>query len=162
MQAKEITLVNVNKNAMKRVAKLIASQLKSNGILALYGDLGAGKTFFTIAFCHYLGLPDYVSSPSYVLLNEYSNQEVNVKHFDLYRLSSVEEAFELGLPEIFSQDIHIIEWPDIINEILPLDTISIHFQINENQTRQLKVKSSNPLILSVILNDKLLKKTIPN
>lgn len=112
-----------NKSDTFNIAQGVLNTLCYVDILALYGNLGAGKTFFTQNLCSLLGVKDFVTSPSYVLLNEYKgclrNVSVNIFHFDLYRLGNLDEAFEIGIPELFSQGISIIEWPNVIEDLLP-------------------------------------------
>ncbi|MFC1888075.1 tRNA (adenosine(37)-N6)-threonylcarbamoyltransferase complex ATPase subunit type 1 TsaE [Candidatus Cloacimonadota bacterium] len=109
------------------LAKRIAARAKAGDILALYGELGAGKTFFTQHLCRYLGIEDIVSSPSYVLINLYRGR-LPVTHADLYRLSSMEEVMELGLDEMFADRLTVIEWPEIADELLPVHTLHIKFK----------------------------------
>ena len=89
-------------------AKELAPKLKNGDVLALYGELGAGKTFFTQRLCKFLGVKENVSSPSYVLMNEYLGNYI-IRHLDLYRLDAVEEILELGLHELYEEAITIIE-----------------------------------------------------
>ena len=105
------------------LAKEIAGTLKAGNVIALTGDLGAGKTTFTRFLCDHLNLTSLVSSPTYGYLNIYDDK---VAHFDLYRLSSKEDFFSLGFEEYLSESfISIIEWPEIINQYLPSSTIHI-------------------------------------
>jgi len=114
------------------LAKLVASNLKAGDVLALYGELGTGKTFFTQQLCKLLGISEIVSSPSYVLINQY-NGDIPVTHADLYRLTSFEEVLELGLIEMFEGKITVIEWPEIAAEFLPEDTLHIHLKLDGNK-----------------------------
>jgi len=108
------------------LAKLVASYLKAGDVIALYGELGAGKTFFTQQLCRFLGISEIVSSPSYVLINQYDG-DIPVTHVDFYRLAAYEEVLELGLEEMLEDKITVIEWPEVAAEILPEDTLKIHF-----------------------------------
>lgn len=108
-------------------AKECASDLKLGDVLALYGELGVGKTFFTKQLCNLLGVTENVSSPSYVLMNEYSG-DLKIIHLDLYRLDAAEEVLELGLYDLFEDAVTIIEWPEIAAAMLPENTIHIHFE----------------------------------
>ncbi|MEA1972088.1 MAG: tRNA (adenosine(37)-N6)-threonylcarbamoyltransferase complex ATPase subunit type 1 TsaE [Candidatus Cloacimonadota bacterium] len=111
-----------------KFAKMIADLVEFGDILALRGDLGTGKTFFSQAFSKHLGVDEQVSSPSYVLLNEYTSKKFKISHFDLYRLNDQEEVFEIGIPEIFEDGITLIEWPDILGNLLPKNSIKINFE----------------------------------
>ena len=108
-------------------AKELAPKLKKGDVLALYGELGAGKTFFTQQLCKFLGVKENVSSPSYVLMNEYFGS-YTIRHLDLYRLDAAEEVLELGLYDLFKDAITIIEWPEIADGMLPENTIHIYFE----------------------------------
>ena len=120
-------------------AKELAPKLKKGDVLALYGELGAGKTFFTQRLCKFLGVKENVSSPSYVLMNEYLGNYI-IRHLDLYRLDAVEEILELGLHELYEEAITIIEWPEIATEMLPQNTIHIYFEfIDSNRKVTIKM-----------------------
>ena len=123
-------------------AKELAPKLKKGDVLALYGELGAGKTFFTQQLCKFLGVKENVSSPSYVLMNEYLGNYI-IRHLDLYRLDSAEEILELGLHDLYEDTITIIEWPEIAEGMLPENTIHIYFDfIDSNRKVTIKkVKS---------------------
>jgi tRNA threonylcarbamoyladenosine biosynthesis protein TsaE len=119
-------------------AKELAPTLKQGDVLALYGELGAGKTFFTKQLCKYLGVQENVSSPSYVLMNEYVGN-YTIRHLDLYRLDAAEEVLELGLYDLFEDSITIIEWPEIADGMLPVNTIHIYFKF-DGSNRNVKIK----------------------
>ncbi|MCF7919165.1 MAG: tRNA (adenosine(37)-N6)-threonylcarbamoyltransferase complex ATPase subunit type 1 TsaE [Candidatus Cloacimonetes bacterium] len=125
----EIEIILKTKKDTQRLAESIARQVKTGDVIALYGELGAGKTFFAQAFCRALGVEEYVSSPSFVIMNEYAGK-FPVAHLDLYRLAAEEEIYELGLEDIMEQRVTIIEWPEIAQNILPLQTIHIHFKLD--------------------------------
>ena len=113
------------------LAKEFAAQIKMGDVLALYGELGSGKTFFSRHLCKFLGVEEIVSSPSYVLMNEYHGK-FPIAHLDFYRLGGVEEVLELGLHDIFESGVTIIEWPEIGEEILPEESIRLHFYFDGN------------------------------
>ena len=108
-------------------AKELAPKLKKGDVLALYGELGTGKTFFTQQLCKSLGVTENVSSPSYVLMNEYTGIFI-IHLLDLYRLDAAEEVLELGLYDLYEDAITIIEWPEIADGMLPENTIHIYFE----------------------------------
>jgi tRNA threonylcarbamoyladenosine biosynthesis protein TsaE len=115
------------------LAQVIAQSLRKGDVVALYGELGVGKTFFTRELCSFLEVRETVSSPSYVLMNEYDGK-FPIFHLDLYRLNAAEEVLELGIHELFEKGILIIEWPEIAEEFLPQNTIKIKFKF-ENSHR---------------------------
>ncbi|MCD6177504.1 MAG: tRNA (adenosine(37)-N6)-threonylcarbamoyltransferase complex ATPase subunit type 1 TsaE [Candidatus Cloacimonetes bacterium] len=108
-------------------AQELAPKLKKGDVLALYGELGTGKTFFTQQLCKSLGVTENVSSPSYVLMNEYMGS-FTIHHLDLYRLDAAEEVLELGLYDLYDEAITIIEWPEIADGMLPENAIHIYFE----------------------------------
>ena len=128
---------NINKSDTIRLAKEIGKTISKGDILLLYGELGTGKTFFVNNLCKYLKVKTIVNSPSYVLLNEYEGV-FSVYHYDLYRLSSPEEALELGILDRLNDGITIIEWAEIIKKYIPNKYIEIYFEYNKNN-RNIKV-----------------------
>lgn len=112
----------------RNLAEEFAKWVKPGDILALYGELGAGKTFFTQHLCKHLGVEENVSSPSYVLMNEYMGK-FPIAHLDLYRLGATEEVLELGLEEMFEDCLTIIEWPELAEPLLPEKTIRIKIKL---------------------------------
>ncbi|MCD4818944.1 MAG: tRNA (adenosine(37)-N6)-threonylcarbamoyltransferase complex ATPase subunit type 1 TsaE [Candidatus Cloacimonetes bacterium] len=126
-------------------ASIFAKKIKIGDIIALYGDLGSGKTFFTKKLCKFLGVKENVSSPSFVILNEYQG-DYPIFHLDLYRLGSEEELLEIGIFDFPEESIIIIEWPNIAENILPNNTIKIKFELTENEfERQLSIFSLREL-----------------
>ncbi len=105
-----------------------AKTLGAGAIVALYGDLGAGKTEFVRGVCSGLGVPpSTVTSPTFAIVNEYPDGRLPVFHFDVYRVKTVGELFELGYEDYFFGDgVCLIEWPSLIEALLPDDTIRIN------------------------------------
>ncbi|MDQ1095419.1 MULTISPECIES: tRNA (adenosine(37)-N6)-threonylcarbamoyltransferase complex ATPase subunit type 1 TsaE [Chryseobacterium] len=102
----------------QNVAEAVLPQLKSN-ILLLKGNLGAGKTTFTQFLLKNLGTGDEVNSPTYSIVNEYNTPKGKVFHFDLYRLKSIEEVYDIGMEEYLDNSyLCIIEWPEVYEEDL--------------------------------------------
>ncbi len=133
----------------EELAKRLAAQLKPGDILALYGDLGSGKTTFTSYLVSALGIEKRVQSPTFVILRRYAAESAGkikaVNHLDLYRVQSKEEVEDLGLPELFSEpnSITVIEWPEIAEEFLPKDTIKINFEYVDENTRRIYAQNLN-------------------
>lgn len=116
-------------------AKKFATNLKTGDVIVLSGDLGAGKTKFTQGILSYFGLDKEISSPTFTIVNEYKNDNINIYHFDVYRLSSSDEFYAIGGEEYFEKGICIIEWGEIIKDALPNNYIHITFSYdldNEN------------------------------
>ena len=120
----------------EKLAKKIASKLKGNEIITFYGDLGAGKTAFTRGFADYFGLKDDVSSPTFSLMNEYSNEKVKIYHFDMYRIKSLEDLESTGFFDYIGKGIILIEWSENIKEFINENVIEIKIdKISENSRR---------------------------
>lgn len=108
----------------------MAHQLQGKGILALTGDLGAGKTTFVQGLAIGMGIDEPIQSPTFVLLNAYHG----LYHFDLYRLKQEDDFKNLGFDEYFEKEgICAIEWPERIAKLLPKETINIEFIYKDNQ-----------------------------
>lgn len=120
----------------KKLAKFIASFLNKSDIIVLNGELGSGKTKFTEGFLSYFNLENEISSPTFSIVNEYnSKNNINIYHFDVYRLSSSDEFYAIGGDEYFNKGICIVEWGEIIKDVFPKKTIQINFfrdYTNEN------------------------------
>ena len=119
------------------ISKILANTLSKGDILLLFGNLGSGKTYFTRKLCTSLRVKMIVNSPSYVLLNEYEGK-YKIFHYDLYRLSTPEEAIELGILDRLSDGITIIEWAEIVQDVLPKERIELFFEHN-GKYRNLKI-----------------------
>ena len=111
----------------KNFAKKIASKLHKGDILVLSGDLGSGKTKFTEGFLSYFGLENEISSPTFTIVNEYTKNDINIYHFDVYRLEDSSEFYAIGGEEYFEKGICIIEWGELISDALPKNYIKINF-----------------------------------
>lgn len=104
----------------------IAKELKPGDVLALIGDLGTGKTTLTRYIAKGLGIPEGITSPTFTIVNEHRGGEIPLFHFDAYRLEG-QDPFETGIEEYFYQDgICVVEWADIIEDILPPETKYIY------------------------------------
>ena len=132
-------IISISETETKNFAKKIASKLKSGDVLALYGDLGCGKTTFTQGLADGLGVSDQITSPTYTILKVYpllANKKDQLIHIDCYRINKREDAESVGLIEFLNDksSIKVIEWPERIENILPKNAIKIHFkQININE-----------------------------
>lgn len=111
----------------KKFAKKFASQLKNNEIIVLLGDLGSGKTKFTEGILSYFGLENEISSPTFTIVNEYKKENINIFHFDVYRLEDSTEFYEIGGEEYFEKGICIIEWGEVIQDLIPRNYTKINF-----------------------------------
>ena len=137
-----INLISNSELETKELAKNIASKLNKNSVIVLQGDLGAGKTKFTEGILEYFDLQDEISSPTFTIVNEYNTKDINIYHFDVYRLADIDEFYAIGGEEYFEKGICIIEWGEIIQDALPKDYIKIIFERNfENEnSRNIKIE----------------------
>ena len=124
--------ISHSEDETKQFAYKLASRLNIGDIILLVGDLGAGKTKFTEGLLSFWNLQDEISSPTFTIVNEYNTQNINIYHFDVYRLSDVDEFFAIGGLEYFENGISIIEWGDIIEDIITKDFIKITILKDEN------------------------------
>ena len=103
----------------EKIAAEFAKTLTSGDVICLNGDLGVGKTAFVQGLAKALGVSEYVSSPTFTIVNTY-NGKFALNHFDVYRISDSEEMFEIGFDEyVYGDGISVIEWPELISDILP-------------------------------------------
>ena len=123
----------------------IASQIitsTSSKILLFYGEMGVGKTTLIKEICKQLEVLDNISSPTFSLVNEYkTNKNKTVFHFDFYRINDENEALDIGIEDYF-YDNHwcLVEWPQNIKNLLPLEAIEIHLSILEDGKRNIHIK----------------------
>lgn len=109
-------------------------RLKKGDVVALYGDLGSGKTRFIKGICEGLGVREHVASPSFTIVNEYAYPGGRVFHFDFYRVMSTAEILDVGFEEYLSRDgICVIEWADRAEELLPEQRFNIRFVLGEKE-----------------------------
>lgn len=108
-------------------ASKFASTLKKNSIVVLSGDLGSGKTKFTQGILKYFNLEKEISSPTFTIVNEYNGKDFNIYHFDLYRLSDIDEFYAMGGEEYLNSGLCIFEWGEMIENILPNGYIKVSF-----------------------------------
>lgn len=103
-------------------------------IVALYGEMGAGKTTLISEIAAQMGVTDSVSSPTFSLVNQYNTDEgERIFHFDFYRINKIEEAFDFGYEEyFFSGELCLIEWPEKIEELLPEDTLVVRIEVDQD------------------------------
>jgi tRNA threonylcarbamoyladenosine biosynthesis protein TsaE len=117
--------------ATAALAARLAERARPGDVIALRGDLGTGKTTFARAFIHALGGSEEVPSPTFTLVQIYALKAASIWHFDLYRLQSPEEAWELGIEEAFSTGIALIEWPERLGPLLPERRLDIALAFGE-------------------------------
>lgn len=149
--------ISHSENETKELAKKLASKLNNGDIIVLSGDLGSGKTKFTEGFLACFGLENEISSPTFTIVNEYKKDDINIFHFDVYRIEEIDEFYAIGGDEYFSKGICIIEWGEMIEEILPKEHIKISFErINdEENSRILNIDGFGERYVSILNSLKL-------
>lgn len=112
----------------------LAKQLKKGDVVALIGDLGTGKTALTKYIARGLGVEEQITSPTFTIVQEYYSGRLPLYHFDVYRIGDPEEMYELGYEEYFYGDgVCIVEWADLIEELLPEDALKIEIAYGEEE-----------------------------
>ena len=137
----------LNSNSSKetlKIGKALAKQLTTGDTVVLSGELGAGKTKFVEGFLEYFGLQNEISSPTFNIINEYNTSNINIYHFDVYRLEDCDEFYAIGGEEYFDKGICLIEWGELIKDVLPNKYIQINLIKDEN--------NENKRILELIIN----------
>ena len=134
-----LEFVTNNATETEDLGMKIAKALKGGEVLAMTGDLGAGKTTMTKALARGLGIEEHVTSPTFTIVNEYEGR-LKLFHFDVYRIADIEEMYDLGFEEyIYGDGVSIIEWSNLIKEILPEDTINIEILASDVDERTIRI-----------------------
>ena len=137
----------MNKNYSLTELRTIAEEVlatASHKILLFYGEMGVGKTTLIKELCNVLGVEDVASSPTFSLVNEYkTNTNETVYHFDFYRINDEEEAYDMGVEDYFySNNWCLVEWPENVKNLLPLDTVSVSISLLDNGQRNIQLKTN--------------------
>lgn len=133
MEIKITSLDNIH-----NAAKQFIAAMGDNTVFAFYGKMGAGKTTFIKAVCEELGVTDVINSPTFAIINEYRSETAGelIYHFDFYRINKVEEAFDFGYEDYFySGALCFIEWPELIEELLPMDAVKVTIEEQADGSR---------------------------
>jgi tRNA threonylcarbamoyladenosine biosynthesis protein TsaE len=126
---------------IREAAREFISHIGERRVFAFYGKMGAGKTTFVKAICEELGVEDVITSPTFAIVNEY---EVKLKsqsifHFDFYRIKKLEEVYDMGYEDYFySGSLCFIEWPELIEDLLPDDAVKVNIAENADGTRTVR------------------------
>lgn len=135
----EIRIENIEN--IKHAAKQFVENMGNSHVFAFYGKMGAGKTTFIKAICECLGVEDVITSPTFAIVNEYTSETTcdTIYHFDFYRIKKIEEVYDMGYEEYFySNSICFIEWPELIEELLPEDATKVTIEEQEDGSRVVK------------------------
>jgi tRNA threonylcarbamoyladenosine biosynthesis protein TsaE len=137
-------LLNIEQT--KNLATKLAGRVEAGDVLALFGEVGAGKTTFAQSFIGaLLKTPESITSPTFTLMQSYATKRGwRVMHADLYRLKHVNELAELGLEDVFETDVSLIEWPEIAEGILPARTLHIRLEHAVDDCRNIIFSSHSP------------------
>jgi len=116
-------------------AREFIAQIGDRRVFAFYGKMGAGKTTFVKAVCEELGVEDVITSPTFAIVNEYKGADT-IYHFDFYRIKKLEEVYDMGYEDYFySGGLCFIEWPELIEDLLPEDAVKVTISVNDNDER---------------------------
>lgn len=131
---------------LRGIVKTLLEEQPQARVIALYGEIGAGKTALTQAFCLHLGVKEEVASPTFSIVNEYEYRSSDdgrahpVYHMDLYRLKNIEEALQIGIEDYLYSGVYcLIEWPELIEALLPEDTVRIKMEIIGDSSRKILI-----------------------
>jgi tRNA threonylcarbamoyladenosine biosynthesis protein TsaE len=126
----------------EKIARQLAEKLNPGDVVALYGELGTGKTFLVKAICRFFKMSQEATSPSFTIINEYFNQRgMYIYHFDFYRLENEAELQNLGLDEFFYADyISLIEWPDKIQNYIPESRWEVYLDFVDDEPEARKIR----------------------
>ena len=121
-----------NLENIREAAKSFVNGIGDSKVFAFYGKMGAGKTTFIKAVCEELGVEDVITSPTFAIINEYTTHSTlhtphsTIFHFDFYRIKKLEEVYDMGYEDYFySGALCFIEWPELIEEVLPEDAVKV-------------------------------------
>lgn len=120
------------------MAKQFIDNIGTGKVFAFYGKMGSGKTTFIKAVCEELGVTDVITSPTFAIVNEYQSEQTPkpIFHFDFYRIKKLEEVYDMGYEDYFySGSLCFLEWPELIEEILPADVVKVKIEEQADGSR---------------------------
>jgi tRNA threonylcarbamoyladenosine biosynthesis protein TsaE len=126
-----------NIEELKTTAEMILKEIRKKPVVAFYGKMGSGKTTLIKSICEIMNVENVVTSPTFALVNEYNSKNGEIiYHFDFYRVKKIEEVFDIGFEEyIYSGHSCFIEWPEIVEQLLPKDFLKVIIKEDEKGTR---------------------------
>ena len=122
-------------------AKTFINNMGTGKVFAFYGKMGVGKTTFIKAVCEELGVTDVITSPTFAIVNEYRSDTTGelIYHFDFYRIKNLEEVYDMGYEDYFySGALCFLEWPELIEELLPADAVKVTITETEDGERMIE------------------------
>jgi tRNA threonylcarbamoyladenosine biosynthesis protein TsaE len=126
---------------INEAAKQFIANMGNGNVFAFYGKMGAGKTTFIKAICEEMGVEDVITSPTFAIVNEYTSQKTGdtIYHFDFYRIKKLEEVYDMGYEDYFyGGSICFLEWPELIEDLLPEDAVKVSIEETEDGGRIVK------------------------
>ena len=135
----EINIQSID--TIRESAREFISHIGNRHVFAFYGKMGAGKTTFVKAICEELGVADVITSPTFAIVNQYQAKQgatgiSTIYHFDFYRIKRLEEVYDMGYEDYFYSDaLCFIEWPELIEDLLPDDAVRVSINENADGTR---------------------------
>ncbi|MCI7652733.1 MAG: tRNA (adenosine(37)-N6)-threonylcarbamoyltransferase complex ATPase subunit type 1 TsaE [Prevotella sp.] len=133
--------INFTLDSIREAAKTFIQNMGSGRVYAFYGKMGAGKTTFIKALCEELGVEDVITSPTFAIVNEYRSETTGqlIYHFDFYRIKKIEEVYDMGYEDYFySGALCFLEWPELMEELLPADAVKVTISQQEDGSRRLE------------------------
>jgi len=128
-----------------RVGLRVGERLKMGDVINLNGELGAGKTHITKGIAKGLGVDDYITSPTFIIVNQYEGR-IPLYHFDVYRINDIDEMHEIGFEEyLYGNGVCIVEWGSMVEELLPDSAIRIDINKIDDNTREIVIDDRNNL-----------------
>ena len=127
-------------DTIHEAAKDFIKGMGDGKVFAFYGKMGAGKTTFIKALCEVLGVKDVITSPTFAIINEYTDGNDNpIYHFDFYRIKKLEEFYDMGYEDYFySGNLCLLEWPELVEDVLPENVIKVTIEEQPDGSRLLR------------------------
>ena len=127
-------------DTIHEAAKDFIKGMGNGKVFAFYGKMGAGKTTFIKALCEVLGVKDVITSPTFAIINEYTDGNDNpIYHFDFYRIKKLEEVYDMGYEDYFySGNLCLLEWPELVEDVLPENVIKVTIEEQPDGSRLLR------------------------